>query len=434
MSHGRKGLVALQALMSGYPNSCEFGVAEVSRLQLLQNEASFWVRALSRRFALLMLVNYATQGAFVPLFSLRLEGLGFTPVEIGWACATQALAALVGPLLVGQIADRYVPAQRCLAACAFVAGVLLWVMVGLTTPWAVSAASLAIWMVLGPANTLCAALSFAHLPNPERDFGPVRLWGTIGWAGSNWGLGLWFYFFAGERTAQLANIFRLAGMLAFALSLYALTLPHTPPRRRSGAWFAPLAALRLLRGRSFVVFWVCAFGASMTLPFMTQLAPLLLKHLGVPLPWVAAAMTLAQSMEAVSLAVLPMLLLRLGLRGTMFLGLFAWTLLELSLTIGEPLWLVCASLSLNGLYICCFIVAGQVFINSRVHGDVRASAQALFAFINALGLLAGNLLVGWVHHVAQKEFPPTFAVGAAIAGCMTILLLVGFRERRSGFP
>src|SRR5207245_2606631 len=80
------------------------------------------------RLSLLMFLYYAIQGAFVPLFSLRLQELGLTPLEMGWACATQALAALVAPLAAGQIADRWLPAERCLAVCALVSGTLLWVL------------------------------------------------------------------------------------------------------------------------------------------------------------------------------------------------------------------------------------------------------------------------------------------------------------------
>jgi MFS family permease len=376
-----------------------------------------------------MFLNYATQGAFVPLFSLRLQNLGFSPVEIGWACSTQALAALAGPLVVGQIADRYFPAQRCLTVCALLGGVLLWEIASLTTPLAVFLASLAIWLVLSPANTLCAALSFAHLADPERDFGPVRLWGTIGWVAANWVL-LLNFFVLGDEPERLSDIFRLAGMLACALSVYALTLPHTPPRKHTESWLAPLVAFRLLRGRSFRVFWVCSFGVCVTFPFFMQLAPLLLQHHGIPRRWIGPTMTLAQSMEIVALALLPMLLLRLSIRGTMLLGLLAWTGLHATLALGQPIGLVVASLSLNGLCICCFIVAGQVFVNSRARGDVRASAQALFAFINALGLLSGNLLVGWVHQLVNKDFPATFTVGTFIAGFLVLLFLIGFREQR----
>jgi MFS family permease len=377
-----------------------------------------------------MFLNYATLGAFIPLFSLRLRHLDFTPVEIGWCCATQALGALLGPLVVGQIADRYVAAQHCLGVCSILGGGLLWFLAELTSPWAVFATSLALWLVLSPANTLCAALSFAHLPNAERDFGPVRLWGTIGWVAINWILFLNFRVL-GDEPERLADIFRWGGTLAFVTSFYALTLPHTPPRKRAEAWLAPLSAFRLLRGRAFGVFWLCSFGVCVTMPFFTQLTPLLLQHHSVPIRWIPPTMTLAQSMEIVSLALLPMLLLRLNLRGTMLLGLLSWTALLAILAVGEPVGLVAASLSLNGLCICCFLVAGQVYVNSRARGDVRASAQALFAFVNALGLLTGNVLVGWVHQLLERDFTPTFAVGASIAGTLVMVFAFGFWEGHS---
>ena len=68
-----------------------------------------------RRLAMLMFLQYAVAGAFVPLFSVWLTHLEFSPMAIGWASATSALASLVAPLLAGQVADRWVPAERCIA-------------------------------------------------------------------------------------------------------------------------------------------------------------------------------------------------------------------------------------------------------------------------------------------------------------------------------
>ena len=90
----------------------------------------------------------------MPLFSLQLQELGLTPLEMGWACATQALAAIVAPFVVGQIADRWFPAERCLAVCALLSGILLWVLAGLTSAAAIFTISLALWLVLYPASTV----------------------------------------------------------------------------------------------------------------------------------------------------------------------------------------------------------------------------------------------------------------------------------------
>jgi MFS family permease len=381
-----------------------------------------------------MFLLYAPQGAFLPLYSLRLQELSFTPLEIGWACATQALALLIAPLVAGHVADRWFSAQRCLAVCALLAGGMLWLLGDLTGFDAVFLTTLSLWLVMGPVTTLGAALSFAHLPDPQRDYGGVRMWGTVGWAAAGWLTGLAVSSAGGsalEGTREgVANAFRLAGVLAIVPSGYALTLPHTPPRPTRAAAFAPLAALRLVRGRAFVTYGSCMFGVCMTLPFTTQVTPLFLAHRGVPVAWLGPTLTLAQSIEIVSLALLPVLLLRLGLRGTMLLGLLAWAAMLMTLTVGQPLWLVIGSLSLNGLCICGYIVAGQVFINNRARGDLRASAQALGTFLNGLGLLTGNLLVGWVREQVDDAdaFTVTFGVAAGIAVGLVVIFFVGFKE------
>jgi hypothetical protein len=74
------------------------------------------------------------------------------------------------------------------------------------------------------------------------------------------------------------------------------------------------------------------------------------------------------------------------------------------------------------------VVAGQVFANSRAPQDVRVSVQALLHVSSGLGLLAGNLLVGWVRRQVQEQFVPTFAVGALIAVSLVIVFFVGFRN------
>lgn len=413
------------------------GAAQESAVAVPQMPSRPSVWCLRCRLSVLLFLYYTIQGAFVPLFSLRLEELGFTPMELAWACAPQALATLIAPLATGQIADRWFPTERCLAICALLSSLFLWIVADLTSPSAIFVVGLALWAVLGPASTLCAALSFAHLPYQGRDFGQIRLWGTVGWVVSGWLIGYWLTqpawlgsWWSVTHIPCLADMFRFASLFALALSAYAWTLPHTPPQRRFSNKLAPLAAVCLFRDRPFAVYWFCAVGVCVTLPFATQLTPLLLKHVGIPRPWLSPTLTLGQSMEITSLALLPMLILNLGVRRTMLLGLTAWALLLAILSIGRPVWLLVACLSLNGLCISCFIVAGQVFANGRAREDLRVSVQGLLNVTNGLGLLAGNLLVGWVRRQAQEQFMPTFSVGAVIAGVLVFAFFIGFRNLR----
>jgi MFS family permease len=405
------------------------------------------------RLSILMFLQYAVTGSWVPLFTLILTERGFTPAATAWACATVALGALLAPLPWGQIADRWLPAQYCISICAFLCGVLLWVLAELTAPWPVFLATLGFWLFMTPALSLGTALAFRHLPAPERQFGPVRLWGTVGWIAPNLFLGCWFadpeflcaclaYIRPSRAASELADAFRLGGTLAFILSLFALTLPNTPPsptrpgvaKAHARRWLwsafeAPLLTLRLFRQRAFLVFCVCLMGLYMAFPCSTQLTPLLLRDLGVPRAWLPATLTIAQASEVAALGLLPLVLRRLGVKATLFLGMAAWTIALTVLAIGEPAWLVIASLGLHGIFISCFLVAGQVFVNQRARQDIRTSAQALLQFLSGVGLLAGNLLVGWVRSLDGERFASTFALAACLAGTLCVVFLLGFRTQ-----
>lgn len=384
-----------------------------------------------------MFLQYAVPGAWVPLLTVRLQQLKFTPVEIGWTCATQALASLVAPLAAGQIADRWQPPERCLAICAFWAAGMLWITARLTAPSAVFWGCFATWIGMAPAITLSTSVAFAHLARPERDYGSVRLWGTVGWVVPGWVLGYWFqnpppiqfllrWLLSNAPESELADIFRLAAMLAAAVGFYALTLPPTPPQRESRYWLAPLAALHLLRERNFAVVALVCLGWCLTVPFTSQVTPLLLHARGIPNAWLPQVLTIGQAAEIGGLAVLPILFFRLGQRGTMLLGLSTWTLMLVILGWAEPLPLVAGSLLFSGLCVCCFLVSSQVFVNHRAPIDVRASAQALLSFFNGVGMLAGNLLVGFVRREVNGTFRPTYTVGAAIGLILVIVFFFGF--------
>ena len=390
------------------------------------------------RLSLLQLLIYAAPGAVIPLFSLRLKELGFSPLAIGLCSCTQALGSLIAPMLAGQIADRWIPAQRCITVCAIVESILLWVLGGLTNPWAVFAVSLTWWLALSPALTLSTALCFAHLPRPAQQFGRVRLWGTIGWVLPGWILGFWLadsqwmHSLIGQTApAMLADTFKIASVLAAVFALYTLTLPHTEPQRRGQGLLAPLAAIRLLWGRAFIVYAACTFGICMVLPFHTQAAPLLLADLGVSPGWLPRVMTIAQFSEVLTLAIMPYILNRFSVRGTMLLGLVAIIVTLSSLSIGRPLGLALAGLACYGLSISCYLVAGQMYLNHRAGEHVRASAQALHSWLCGLGLLFGNLLVGGVRHLFHEASTPTFAVGATLGGVLLTIFWIGFPKASS---
>ncbi len=371
-----------------------------------------------------MFLQYAAPGALLPLYSTRLKELGFDPMTIAACCATQALGYVLISLSVGQTADRWFSAERCLAVLGALEGVALWTLADLTNPYAVFGVTLLYWMLTGPIFFLGTAVCFSHLRNPESEFGSIRLWGTVGWMAPGWLMVAWF----GAVRADTADAFRLGGLLAFALAGYALTLPTTPPRRNPSARFAPLAALRQLRSRKCVVFLVCTFGVYLFWPFTTQGTPLLLKQLGVAHAWMMPTLTLAQAVEATTLGLLPLLLPRLGTRAVMLGALAAWTLGLFLSGVGRPVGVVVASLPCNGLIVSGFLVVGQMFADRQARPDLRSSMQALLAFVSGLAMLLGHLLLGALRLWLDGDLPPAFAAGAAVTAVLLVVFAAGFYE------
>ena len=398
---------------------------------------------LAIRLSVLIFLGFTILGAWFPLLSQHLGNLGFTPEQTAWALATNALAALIAPLIWGQIADRWLATERCISLCALASCLGLWLLAGLSEAWPIVLLLMAIWMFLIPVLGLISAFIFRQLEHPERDFGKIRVWGTLGWVGAAWGLTAWLALArrwsgaAEDAPTDYSDSLRVGALAALVLAFYALTLPHTPPRPRAAgstrgrSWLlllldAPITALRLFRDRSFVVYVACMFAAYVTMPFTIQLNPLLLTRIGIDPRMLPTCMTVAQSMEIVMLVLLPMLLVRLGMKTTMAMGALAWTFGLSLLSLGAPTWLVFVALGSHGIFIAGFFVAGQVFVNRQATHDFRASAQGLLLLIAGVSQLLGHLLVGWIRAASDDNFALAYGIAAGVSVVLLAVFLVGF--------
>jgi MFS family permease len=401
---------------------------------------------LATRLSVQMFLAFAVQGAWVPAFSVFLARRGFSPEEMAWTFTAYSLSSLVAPLAWGQVADRWVPAERCISLCALIVALTLGAMPFLGGAQTMFPACVVFWFFMIPVNSLGTALTLRQLDHPERGFGRVRLWGTIGWACAGLLVTFWLRVLkpallatAGE--VDLSDSFWIGALFAAALSGYTLTLPTSLPSPRDSTAVglhrlldAPLLAIRLFRRRAFLIYCFCLFGAYLTYPFVQQLTPLLLAQLGVNRDVLPMTLTVAQSTEVATLAVLPWFLARFGTRGTMAVGLGAWTVGLGAFAVGQPVSLVVSAMTTQGLFIGCFLVAGQVFVNRQSAPDVRASAQGLMVLIGGVGLLAGHLLVGQVRNLTQDNFGLAFVPPACASAVLVVVFLTAFTTRRVPGP
>ena len=383
------------------------------------------------RLAGMMALVYSVQGAFWPLLSIHLVDLGISERGRGWIFATMAMASFAMPLGAGQMVDRLMPTQKFLA-CSFAAGTGLLALMA----WGVSAhvgwlfgLFLVYWLIMAPSYSLSNSLAFRNLARPARDFGKVRLWGTVGWMAVGWlvsGVMAW----SGSRAGRGAfEAFGISVVLSAVTALYCRTLPNTPPVTVEGRRTSSFRdVVDFARTPSMPVYLILAFGVSLTTPFVYQVMPNYLRSIGMDRAWVSTAMSLGQWPEIVMLAGLPWLIRRFGYRFTIGLGIAAYAVRYGSLAFDPPLWLATAGIPLHGIGVACFTVGGQLFVDSRAPSDRRASAQSINTVVTGgLGSLLGSLLAGEVVAMFPGRFGPVFLVPCAINAVLILLVILKFR-------
>jgi MFS family permease len=238
------------------------------------------------RLSIMMFLQYALWGVWAVNLSVYLQGLESFRENAGFKILmvflTMAIANILAPFVASQLADRYFSTERFLAFSHLVGGgFLLWASQVVSFEWL-------FWVMLGycllyaPTVALTNSLAFHHLPNGEKDFGAIRLWGTIGWivAGLLFGLGwLGLPSWAPALAAALphkpfvGDCLVVAGVLSLIMAAFCLTLPHTPPAKQVENPLAFLAAIKLARMPSFALMLIVAFFVSTELQFYYVLTP-----------------------------------------------------------------------------------------------------------------------------------------------------------------
>lgn len=394
--------------------------------------------------ALMLFLEHAILGAWVPLLQLHLRSCGFTGSQIASCYATLASAAIIAPWVAGQLADRVLPAQVVMFISHLFGAVLLWWTAGCTrfqTVWVLLQLNALVYM---PTLALSNLIAFRHLADREQEFGHVRLWGTASWIIVAGLLGVWLSrpgWLPPAAEAGPVDGLRLGAVLAVTLAVFSLALPKTPPEKTRGSRLAALGALKLLRDRSCAVLLLVSFLLALAMPFVYPFGSLFLRSLGVGAAGVAPLMALGQAGEIIAFFILGTALRRWGVKLTFLIGIAGWALRFAIWSLGGPWPLIVASLGLHGACYAFVFGLGQMFVDHQAEPDTRASAQTLHLVITfGVGSWLGNLLAGLTFdHYQATGGPADFrhfylwpAIGSAV--CLLIFGLFFRTPRRHATP
>ena len=344
------------------------------------------------------------------------------------------LAAIISPLIFSARADQVIAAEKLLAIIvatgAILAGIaflfleegkqpiLFILFLGLKS------------LITAPAWPLLTTITLSSTDHPERDFGKIRVWGSLGWMGAGWLVSL----LAMDLSASVGWLSVGASILA---ALCCFLLPHCPPKGgppKNVLDVLGLRAFRLFKERDTAIFFGTAFLFSIPLAAYFMHAPQQLRFLGCE--QIAAVMTVGQLTEVVAMLMMGWLLRTWSIKAIFVLALVCGTLRYLLYAVGasdDSIASVLLGVALHGICWTYFFEAGKVFLARRIERGIRTQSQALLALLTSgIGGLAGTAFVGWAHGYLVNE---TTGAGwsdywwllTAACGFCVIGFMIGYR-------
>lgn len=392
------------------------------------------------RLWLMMVLEFAIWGAWLPLIwgYMGPDGLKFTDSQIAWVGSAFAIASIVGILFSSQFADRTFAAEKFMAVSHFVGGLAI-----LGMYWAQDFSTFFGLMLIHalfyvPTISVSNSIAFTHMQNAQKEFGVVRMGGTIGWILAAWPL---FFLLNGKEGVEAVTasraIFLVSGITSLALAAYSLTLPHTPPKKPAPgegniAW---LRATGFLAHPYLLVLFVVTFIDSMIHSgyFVMAAGFLSSPTVGIKPEWIMPVMSIGQVAEILTMAVLGSVLAKLGWKTTMILGILGHAArFAVFAFMPQNAAVIIAVQVLHGVCYAFFFATLYIFIDAAFPKDVRSSAQSLF---NLLVLGLGDLAAKWVFIPLQGrltaaddtvDYQRLFLVPTFMALGAAALLLVAF--------
>jgi len=423
-------------------------------------------KAVQWKLFLMMVLEFVIWGAWLPLIFGYLPSLGFSTNQQILILDAFPVASIIGMFFSNQFADRNFAAEKFLGFSQLVGGLAM-LGLGFTRDFWTFFILMSIHCLLYvPTLSIVNSITFAHLKDPKQ-FGLVRMGGTIGWVLAAWpftfifvdwdkvhaahttGLVNWLSTVLGSGLTgtALQNATRwtyiVAGIASLLLAAFSLALPHTPAKKAESAAnkFAWEEALRLLSKPFVLVLWIVTFADSFVHNCFFNWAGTFLSspQVGIAGNWVMPIMSIGQVAEILTMAVLGLALKHLGWRVTMIFGICGHLARFLVFAFFPQITaLIVAVNILHGVCYAFFFAAVYIFVDEHFPSDARASAQGLFnVMILGVGVIVANSLGPWLLQSVftangVTNFRALFMVPAAVATFAIVLMALFFHPPDRG--
>ncbi len=385
---------------------------------------------------IMMFLQFFIWGAWFPLVFGYLPHLKFDGAQQSWVLNMFPLAAVLAMFFGNQLADRILAAEKTLGIFHLIGGLAL---LGLSqttsfTPFLILMAVHCFFYV--PTISITNSIAFNALKDASKEFGLVRMGGTVGWIAAAWPM----FFLLGSQDKSLVSwTFVVAGIASLVLAAFSLVLPHTPPKKGEGAGFtAILKATNSLAVPCILVLWIVTFIDAGVHQLYFSWTERFLTSIGFEQKWIMPIMSIGQIAEILTMAVLGFFLSRLGWRLTMIIGILGHAVrFAVFAFLPDIPAVIIAVQVLHGICYAFFFATVYIFVDEFLPKDIRSSTQGLFNFmILGAGPFVANSFAPYLHDKkfaveGTTNYSALFQVPMYIALAAAAILAIAFWPPRS---
>lgn len=387
------------------------------------------------KLSIMMFLEFFIWGGwFVTLGTFLGNNLNATGAETGMAYSTQSWGAIIAPFIIGLIADRFFNAEKILGVLHIIGAILMFQM-SKTTDFNVFYPYVLGYMIAYmPTLALVNSVSFNQMKDPAKEFSYIRVWGTIGWIVAGLAISYLFHWDSAEglKNGLLQNTFLMTAIASAILGVFSFALPKTPPKASKDEKITisdilGLDALKLLKNKNFLVFFLSSVLICIPLAFYYQNANPFLSEIGVNNP--TGKMTIGQISEVLFMLLLPVFFKKYGFKKTLLFGMIAWAIRYVLFAYGnsgELSFMLLIGIALHGICYDFFFVSGQIYTDSKAGEKFKSAAQGLITLATyGVGMLIGFWVAGKIsdtYLIAENShnweniwmFPAIFALAVMI--------------------
>ena len=277
-----------------------------------------------------------------------------------------------------------------------------------------------------PTISITNSIAFNAMKDAQKEFGIVRMGGTIGWI-----LAAWPLFFVLSDASSAKYTYLIAGIASLVLAGYSFTLPHTPPNKDASS-LAWLKALKSLAVPFVLVLWLVTMVDAMVHDLYFMWTSGYLEHIGIPAKYIMPVMSIGQVAEIGTMVVLGFFLKKLGWKTTMTIGILGHALrFGIFAFVPIPAVVIAANV-LHGVCYAFFFATVYIFVDEYLPKDVRSSTQGLFnLMILGMGpivarIIAPTLAEKYLPKDGEVDYQGLFTIPCIIAIVSAVVLVIAF--------